>query len=140
MKKPDSSFVDRIAMFVAAACGLHCICFPVLLALTTASSLVHIISRPLEIAFVASAFVLGIANLTCSWWKDHHRPECLILFLWGMTLIAFRELIPGLLMPVLLSVAGGILVGGAHFRNIQLVRRCGCEPGSLCRHKHTPEG
>jgi hypothetical protein len=133
MKRPASSFVDRIAMFIAAACGLHCICFPVLLAISAASSFVHVVSEPLEIALVTSAFILGIANLTFSWWKDHHKPECLILFLAGMALIAFRELLPGLLLPALISVAGGALVGGAHFRNMRLMRRCGCGPGS-CSH------
>jgi len=127
-------------MLIAAACGLHCICFPFLLALTAASSVVHFISRPLEIGFVASAFVLGTANLTTSCWRRHHRPECLLLFLSGMTLIAVHELLPEAAVSAGVSVAGGVLVGSAHFRNIQLLRRCGCEVGVPCRHSGSSGG
>jgi hypothetical protein len=120
-------------MFVAAACGLHCICFPILLAITTASGLVHLPSEPVERGFLASAFVLGIANLSGSWWRSHHRPECLILFAIGMTLIILHDHIPGTVISASVSVAGCALIGAAHFRNMQLVRKCGCcEPASEC--------
>src|ERR1700730_11923274 len=89
--KLNSTLIDRIAMFLAAACGLHCICFPILLAITTASSFVHLLSEPVEKGFLASAFVLGIANLSGSWWRTHHRPECLVLFAIGMTLIILHD-------------------------------------------------
>jgi hypothetical protein len=124
--KINSPLIDRIAMFVAAACGLHCICFPILLAITTASSFIHLLSEPVEKGFLISAFVLGVANLSGSWWRSHHRPECLVLFAAGMTLIVLHEYIPGVLVSASVSVAGGVLIGAAHFRNMQLLRRCGC--------------
>jgi hypothetical protein len=134
MTKTPSHLVDRIAMFIAAACGLHCICFPFLLAMTAVSGMVHFVSRPLEIGFIASAFVLGVANLTSSCWRRHHRPECLFLFLAGMTLIAIHEFLPETAASASVSVAGGVLIGSAHFRNIQLLRKCGCAAGSPCSH------
>jgi hypothetical protein len=132
MTKSRSHLVDRIAMLIAGACGIHCICFPFLLAMTAASGLVHFVSRPLEIGFVASAFVLGVANLTSSWRRNHHRPECLVLFLTGITLIAVHEFVAQAAASAAISVAGGVLIGSAHFRNIQLLRRSGCaghQPG-----------
>jgi hypothetical protein len=129
--KLNSPLIDRIAMFVAAACGLHCICVPLLLAITTASGVVHLLSEPVEQGFLVSAFVLGIANLLGSWWRSHHRPECLVLFAIGMTLIILHENIGGAFISASVSVAGGVLIGAAHFRNMQLLRRCGCcEPAS----------
>jgi hypothetical protein len=129
--KLNSPLIDRIAMFVAAACGLHCICFPILLAITTASSFVHLLSEQVETGFLISAFVLGIANLSGSWWRSHHRPECLVLFGIGMTLIILHEHIPGTIVSASVSVAGGLLIGAAHFRNMQLLRKCACcEPAS----------
>jgi hypothetical protein len=124
-------------MFVAAACGLHCICFPILLAITTASSFMHAVSEPVETGFIASAFVLGTANLSRSWWKSHHRPECLVLFAVGMTLIILHDHIPGVVFSACVSVAGGGFVGAAHFRNLQLLRRCGCcgSPSTSCEHR-----
>ena len=77
--KLNSPLIDRIAMFVAAACGLHCVCFPILLAITTASTFVRLLSEPVEKGFLVSAFVLETANLSGSWWRRHHRPECLVL-------------------------------------------------------------
>jgi hypothetical protein len=123
-------------MFVAAACGLHCICFPILLAITTASGFIHVLSEPVEKGFILSAFVLGIANLSGSWWRSHHRPECLVLFAIGMTLILMHEHIESAVTSASISVAGGILIGAAHFRNMQLLRKCGCceAASSSCGH------
>jgi hypothetical protein len=126
MNKPNSPLIDRIAMFVAAACGLHCVCFPILLAITTASSFVHLLSEPVEKGFIVSALVLGTANLSGSWWRSHHRPECLVLFVIGMALVLLHDHIPGVLISAGMSVAGGLLIGAAHYRNIQLLRKCGC--------------
>src|SRR5580658_1741332 len=124
MTKLNSPLIDRIAMFVAAACGLHCICFPMLLAITTASSFIHVVSGPVETGFLTSAFVLGMANLSGSWWRSHHRPECLVLFAIGMTLVILHDHIPGALISACASVAGGALIGAAHFRNMQLLHEC----------------
>jgi hypothetical protein len=122
----SSSSIDRIAMCVATACGLHCICFPVLLAISTASSFVHMLSEPMEVGFILLAFVLGLTNLSFSWWRSHHRPECLLLFAMGMMLMLVRDHIAGTAMSTTASVCGGVLVGAAHLRNIRLVRKCGC--------------
>ncbi len=133
---PSASTVDRIAMFLAAACGLHCICFPVLLAITTASSFMHAVSEPVEYGFIASAFVLGTANLSRSWWKGHHRPECLGLFAIGMTLIVLHDHISGVAVSACVSVTGGAFVGAAHFRNMHLMRKCGCcGSAASCEHR-----
>ena len=135
--KINSPLIDRIAMFVAAACGLHCICFPILLAITAASIFVHVLSEPVETGFLVSAFVLGVANLSGSWWRSHHRPECLVLFAIGMTLIVLHERIPGAFVSAGVSVAGGLFIGAAHLRNMQLVKKCGCcdETPSRCRRR-----
>ncbi|HTA45443.1 MAG TPA: MerC domain-containing protein [Bryobacteraceae bacterium] len=126
MRKPQSPVIDRIAVAVAAACGLHCICFPILVAITTASNFIRLLSRPVEIAFIASAMILGLANLSLSWWKSHHRPECLAMFAIGMTMILTHDNLSGIVLSSCVSVVGGALVGAAHFRNIQLMRKCAC--------------
>jgi hypothetical protein len=124
--KLNSAVIDRIAVFVAAACGLHCVCFPILLAMTTASSFLHLASEPVERGFLASAFVLGIVNLSTSLWRRHHRPECLVLFAIGMAMMVLHERIESTVISASISVAGGTFIGAAHLRNIQLLRRCGC--------------
>jgi hypothetical protein len=124
--KLNSPLIDRVALFVAAVCGLHCVCFPLMLAITTASSFVHIVSQPIETAFLASAFVLGVVNLSGSWWKRHHRPECMVLFAIGMLLLVLHERIPGVFISAAVSVTGGVFIGAAHFRNMKLLHKCGC--------------
>jgi hypothetical protein len=129
-RRPE--FVDRVAMFVAAACGLHCICFPLLLAIAATSSFVHAVSEPVEKGFLLSALVLGAANLSLSWWRQHHRPECLVLFSIGMMLLIFHDRIEGPVLSAGVSMAGGILVGAAHFHNLRLLRKCSsCGPESV---------
>jgi hypothetical protein len=127
-----SELVDRVAIFVAAACGLHCICFPLLLAIATTSSFIHAVSEPVEKGFLLSALVLGAANLSGSWWRKHHRPECLILFSIGMLLLIIHDRVGGPLLSAAISVTGGILVGTAHFHNLRLIRKCSsCGPESI---------
>lgn len=129
-RRPE--LVDRVAMFVAAACGVHCICFPLLLAIATTSSFVHAVSEPVEKGFLLSALVLGAANLSVSWWRRHHRPQCLLLFSIGMILLIVHDSIEGTILSAGVSVTGGILVGAAHFHNLRLVRECGsCGPESV---------
>jgi hypothetical protein len=122
--------IDRVAMFIAAACGLHCICFPLLLAIASTTSFIHAVSEPVERGFLFSALVIGLANLSRSWWKKHHRPECLVLFAMGMTLIIVHERMHGVFVSACVSVAGGALVGFAHFHNMRLLRKCGCCGGA----------
>lgn len=137
MTTPKSPLIDRIAMFVAAACGLHCICFPVLLGITDASSFIQGVSGPLETVFIVSAFILGLTNLSFSWWRSHHRPECLVLFAVGMAMILIYDRLSGVVMSASVSVSGGALMGAAHFRNIQLLRTCGCcDSTSQCKRSH----
>jgi hypothetical protein len=129
----NSDAVDRAAMLVAAACGLHCICFPLLLAITTASGILNRASRPLEIGFIACAFVLGAANLSFSWWRSHHRPECLLLFAAGMGMILIHDHFSGVFVSTAVSVSGGAIVAAAHYRNLKLVKSCRCcDSGSQC--------
>src|ERR671931_1134180 len=85
------ALIDRIGIFVAAACGLHCVCFPILLAIAAATNFVQVISRPVEMGLLAAAIVIGVVNLGCSWWRSHHRPECLILFAAGIVMIAMHD-------------------------------------------------
>jgi hypothetical protein len=128
MLKFSSAALDRIAMSVAAACGLHCVCFPILLAISTASSFVHLLSRPAEVGFIVTSFILGVANLSFSWRKRHHRPECLVLFAIGMAFILAHDSFPGVVVSATVSVLGGTLIGAAHLHNLRLVRRCDCCP------------
>jgi hypothetical protein len=124
---------DRVAIFVAAACGLHCVCFPLFLAIATTSSFIHRFSEPVEKGFLLSAVVLGAVNLSSSWWRKHHRPECLILFSIGILLLLLHDRIEGVIVSAAVSVIGGIFVGSAHFHNLRLVQKCSCCTGeSLC--------
>jgi hypothetical protein len=126
VKKLPDHVPDRIAMLLAATCGVHCICFPILLTLTAASGLVKVLSTPVEMTLLVSAMVLGVANLSISWWRTHHRPDCLMMFAAGISIMAFHDHIPGLAISGIVSICGGALVGAAHYRNLQLVRKCRC--------------
>jgi hypothetical protein len=102
---------------------------PILLTITTASSFVLLLSEPVEKGLIVSALVLGTANLSGSWWRSHHRPECLVLFVIGMALVLLHDRIPGVLISASVSVAGGLLIGAAHFRNMQLLAQMRLLPG-----------
>ena len=114
---------DHLAMGVAVACGIHCFCLPILLGISAIAGVIGRVSEPVEYLFLGSSFLLGISSLLFSWRKHHHRPECLALFVAGIALVALRHRISSNGMA---GVAGGILVGTAHWRNLRLCRKASC--------------
>lgn len=114
---------DHIAMGVAVACGIHCFCIPILLGISAIAGVIGRVSEPVEYLFLGSSFLLGTSSLLFSWRKRHHRPECLALFCAGFAMVTLRHHISS---NGIAGVAGGILVGTAHFRNLQLCRKSPC--------------
>jgi hypothetical protein len=114
---------DHVAMGVAVACGIHCFCVPILLGISAIAGVIGRVSEPVEYLFLGSSFLLGTSSLLFSWRKRHHRPECLALFCAGFVMVALGDHIPANGMA---GVAGGVLVGTAHFRNLQLCRKACC--------------
>jgi hypothetical protein len=127
---------DHVAIGVAVACGIHCFCIPILLGISAVAGVISGVSEPLEHLFLGSSFLLGISSLLFSWRKHHHRPECLALFVAGIAMVALRHNISS---NGIAGVAGGILVGTAHWRNLQLCRRSTCCSEGPCDITHSGE-
>jgi hypothetical protein len=127
---------DHLAMGVAVACGIHCFCIPILLGISAIAGVIGRVSEPVEYLFLITSFLLGVSSLLFSWRKHHHRPECLALFVAGIALVALRHNISS---NGVAGVAGGILVGTAHFRNLQLCRRSTCCADGPCAIRRSGE-
>ncbi len=123
---PPTRFADRIAIGVAVACGVHCLCIPILLGISALAGLVGRISEPLEYGFLGCSFLLGTGNLLYSYRNKHHRPECLLLFGAGFFMVAVRDHVLIDRVAVAVGIGGGLFIVMAHFHNLQLCRKATC--------------
>ncbi|MCU1325599.1 MAG: MerC protein [Bryobacterales bacterium] len=131
--KSINSFIDKIAIGVGAACGIHCLCVPLLLTISAISGTVGRYSETVEYIFLACSFLFGTLNLLYSYRAKHHRPGCIGFFVVGFLMICAKERIPGNALAATVGIGGGALIATAHFRNLHLCRRGICCGDAGCR-------
>ena len=124
MRAASSNWLDGLAISLSAACAVHCLVLPVLLALLPALSewldlpeSVHL--RLLLCALPVSLFVLGSASL-----RDRDGRTALLIGLGGLTLMGSALLAPSEGAETALTLAGASLLALAHIRN--WLRRVAC--------------
>lgn len=117
--------VDRIGLWGAAICALHCALLPLLLALLPSLGLRFIASADFDQTFTVFAAVLGVIALALG--SRRHRAWAP----WLALLPGLALLFAGSFSPVhshdvghfLLMVAGGALIAAAHYLNLRLGQR-----------------
>ena len=124
MRAASSNWLDGLAISLSAACAVHCLVLPVLLALLPALSewldlpeSVHL--WLLLCALPVSLFVLGSASL-----RDRDGRAALLIGLGGLTLMGSALLAPSEGAETALTLAGASLLALAHIRN--WLRRVAC--------------
>lgn len=120
--------LDRIGMWISAACAVHCAALPLLL---TVAGLGFLEDERLEWIIIGLAFTIGSIRLFHSYLQEHHKADSVILFLIGATSILFAK--ADLLQweytePVFMSI-GGFMIAFAHWHNHKLSH-------SLPGHRH----
>jgi hypothetical protein len=82
-----SARLDRLGATVSAACGLHCLATPWLLALLPVSSFGFLADERTERALVTAALLAGLSSLVPSYIRHHHRGAALWWFATGSLLL-----------------------------------------------------
>lgn len=120
-----SARLDRFGAAVAAACGLHCLLTPWLLALLPVSSLGFLADERIEWALLTVALLSGLASLVPSYIRHHHRGVALWWFATGSVLLlgVNASLDESVVNTVLLAL-GGLALFTGHRINARLCRDC----------------
>jgi hypothetical protein len=122
---------DRTAIVLAAACFVHCVAGPLILAVAGFAGLIGT-SEKVEPLFLGGSLVLGLANLIPGYRHRHGRISCVLLFAIGIAALGSRRHIPlkGVPAEAIMTAVGAFLIAGAHTLNLRLSRRCKCCEGA----------
>ena len=117
---PPHAFWDRVGMWLSYICALHCALMPVVIGYLAMNGMGKIAEESTEWAIIGCSLGIGLFRLFYSYFKEHRRPEPVVFFLVGVSLILIAKSVffatPEQMEPVGM-VAGGLLIGTAHFRN-----------------------
>lgn len=121
--KARSDLVEGMAVVAAAACLAHCLALPLLLAALPALS----VAMPLPASFHVLALAVAVPTTSAALWlgyRHHGMPTPFAVGLSGLFLIALGATRFGeTVLEVPITVAGSLLITGAHLANWRLRRR-----------------
>ncbi len=120
MSSAPSPWLDRLAIGASAACFAHCLMLPFLIAALPATA--RVLSLPEEAHLIAFAFAVPVsAWAVLRGYRHHGVMYPALLALTGLSLLGIGAL-AGLtpITETAVTVAGSVLLAGAHLRNWQL--------------------
>jgi uncharacterized membrane protein AbrB (regulator of aidB expression) len=116
-------------MWLSYGCAVHCAAMPFVVGYLSLNGMGWIAEESTEWAIIAASLSIGLFRLFYSYLKEHRQPEPIVYFLLGVGFILLAKSIfleiPESFEPIGM-VAGGTLIGTAHFRN-QAKCKC-CQP------------
>jgi hypothetical protein len=118
---------DRTAIVLSAACLVHCVAGPLILAVAGFAGLIGT-SEKLEPVFLGGLLILGLANLIPGYRHRHGRISCMLLFGFGIATLALRHHVPlnSERTEAIMTAVGAGLIAGAHTLNLRKGRSCEC--------------
>lgn len=128
---PEPTFWDRVGMWLSYGCAVHCALMPFIIGYLSLNGMGWLAEESTEWTIIAASLSLGLIRLTYSYFKEHRKPEPVLLFVCGLCVIFLAK---GIFLPTpehlepFGMVAGGLMMGTAHFRN-QAKCKC-CTPSA----------
>lgn len=122
---PDAG--DRIGMWAALACAVHCAVWPLALLVVPATGVALLPWGDVDQIMVVFATILGVAMVSLGF-RRHHTFKAWALLLSGLVLVwlsAFTSLHAHGVWHTVMMVLGGSLIALAHLVNQRAVRRVG---------------
>lgn len=114
-------------MWLSYGCAVHCALMPFFLGYLAMNGFGWIGESSTEWLIIISSLSLALLRLSYSYMFEHKRPEPVVYFLIGASLIFLAKSVffeaPAGVEPVGM-VAGGLMIGTAHFRN-RAQSKCG---------------
>jgi hypothetical protein len=117
------AWVDRVGICVSAACAVHCLAMPVLLALGPAMSSIFLVGHGLERVLAIGAVLTAVACL-CWGYRIHGKKRLIVSFLAAAVFILAGQLVAEGWLETVLVVTGGLGLIGSHLLNRALCKSC----------------
>lgn len=117
------SWVDRCGVYVSAACAVHCVALPLLLAAVPAVGVIVWIGEGMETLLALGAVLLAVACL-CWGFRIHRKKRLFLTFAAAAAFIVSGQLFAEGWWEVTLVVTGAFGLIGSHLLNRKLCRSC----------------
>ncbi len=118
-----SELVDRLGILASAACAVHCLAMPLLLALLPAMGSIWIIGHSVEWILAVVAVLMALGSL-CWGFSIHRKKRLFLSFLAAAVFILSGQLVAHGWLETALVVAGGLGLVGSHLLNRNLCKSC----------------
>ncbi len=123
------SWPDRLGVWASTACVVHCLLTPVLLSLS--SVLAHLLPSEEHTHRALAVVVAAVGGIALVRGYRRHRRS---IVLWQMTAgllciggaAVAGDALPARWMEIAITLAGSLLLIGAHRRNHTFCRQCAC--------------
>lgn len=120
--KIKNNTIDLIALTSSLICAVHCAVVPIILSVSSLSSL-HFLENPyIEWTFIGFGLIFVLASLWPSYKKVHHQIKPLRYASLGFFLIALSRFNFSELWEITNTVLGASMVAISHYLNWKLVR------------------
>lgn len=123
--------VDRLGVYVSAACAVHCLALPLLLAAIPTVGLLVFIGEGVEMMLALAAVLLAVACL-CWGFRLHRKKRLFLTFSAAAAFILSGQIFADGWLETALVVAGAVGLIASHMLNRKLCRSC----QSCCEHEH----
>lgn len=126
---PRHDRASLVAIILSALCAVHCLAFPILLALAPAVKSVLTMNEAVEWGFIAAMAGVSLYALYHGYRRHHGRRYPFLLLAVGLGVLIGMHVLHVHEEVVVLSghVAGGLLIASAQYANIKLTRDRPCD-------------
>lgn len=115
--------VDQLGVYVSAACAVHCLSLPVLLAAIPTVGSIMYIGEGIEVILAIGAVLLAVACL-CWGFRIHRKKRLFLTFTAALVFIVWGQLFAEGWWEVALVVTGAAGLVGSHLLNRKLCLGC----------------
>jgi hypothetical protein len=129
---PTSELFDRAGMIVSLACGIHCVCLPILVSVASFGWLARFAGASSEWWFIGGSVAFGLLGHASGYLRRHGRLRPGLLFLIGLLCVLSGRLWfeSSAIEPWVMAL-GGATLAVAHWVNLRLCAAC-----SRCATQH----
>ena len=117
------SFLDFFGFSASLLCAIHCALVPLMLTFSMLEGL-HFLANPsIEKTVLCISLLIAMLSLLPTYFRHHHKTIPILIFGFGLLLIAIGRMELSMWMEVLLTSSGACCVAVAHVVNWKLYKK-----------------
>jgi len=115
-------FLDLFGFSTSLLCAIHCALIPVVLTFSMLEGLHFLVDPTIEKTILCISLLVALVSLLPTYFRHHHKLFPLLIFGFGLTLIAIGRMELPMMVEVMLTSIGAGCVAIAHLINWRLYK------------------